>query len=149
MARDSIIDELGLDFKPDYSSKNQDVEKLFKAREDERVDLLKESIVDIKRMISEREFLHKEMMENLDKLNMFIDNSMPKGSFSSDEAIKARHDLVKELLKKKIEIEEIKVEEKLNFWRDVAELKKELREHMKEYRDMESKTSMMDNLLEM
>jgi hypothetical protein len=28
-------------------------------------------------------------------------------------------------------------------------LKKELRDHMKEFRDMESKTSMLDNILEM
>ena len=49
----------------------------------------------------------------------------------------------------KIPLDELKVNEKQNYWRDVAALKKELREHMKEFRDMESKTSMLDSMLEM
>ena len=119
----------------------KDVEKLFKEREDERVELLKESVQDIQTMIQEREKLHKEMLNSLDKIDISINNSMPKIEGESS-------DLMKELIKKKIEIAELKVQEELNFWRDHALLKKELREHMKEFRDMESKTSLVDSILE-
>lgn len=141
----NLLDDLST--KIEYKSK--DVEALFKERQGEQIGLLKESISDIQKMISGRKDLHEEMLNSLDELNIFIDNSMPKGASATSEAIQARQDLTKELLKKKIEIEELKVEEKLNFWRDIAALKKELREHMKEFRDTESKTSMMDSLLDM
>jgi len=123
------------------NDKPKDVEKLFKERQDDRVGLLKESISDIENMLVTREKLNKEMLDSLDKVDMFINNSMPKSGEDT-------HDLMKEMLKKKIEVEELKIEEKLNFWRDQALLKKELREHMKEFRDMESKTSMIDHIME-
>ena len=122
-----------------------DVEKLFKNRQDDRVGLLKESIQDINSMMTDRETLHKELLQKLDKIEMFISDTMPKTNSQSNEAL----GLYKELLKKKVEVGELKVAEKLNFWRDQALLKKELREHMKEFRDMQSKTNMMDNLLDL
>lgn len=141
MVRETIED-IGLGTKLDYKVKDKNVEKLFKERQDARVELLQESITDIQNMLVSRETLHNELLKGIDKLEMFIDNSMPKGSTPAP-------DLMKELLKKKIEMEELKVNEKLNFWKDQALLKKELREHMKEFRDMESKTSMIDNILDM
>ena len=119
------------------------VEKFLKSRDDDRIELIRESIDEINKLISNRADLHKEILDNLGSINLFINNSMPSGD---DESKK---DLLRELIKKKIEIEEIKIEEKLNVWRDQALLKKELREHMKEVRDMESKSSMLDNILDM
>ena len=127
--------------------KDRDVEKLLKERQDDRIGLLKESITDIQQMIIGREELHNEMLKSLDEIDMFINNSMPKSGGAAMDA-NTRQDLMKELLKKKIEIEELKVEEKLNFWRDRAMLKKELREYMKEIGDMQSKTTMMDTILD-
>jgi len=129
------------DVKLNYKDKN--VETLFKERQDDRVELLKESIEDLNSMLSSREQLHTEMFQNLDKIDLFINNSMPKTASGE-----STQDLVKELIKKKIELEEIKLQEALDFWRDQALLKKELREHMKEFRDLQSKTSMLDNILE-
>lgn len=123
-----------------------DVEGLFKERQEEQLKLIQDSIDDIDSMIKERGELHNSMIASMDKLDLFIDNRMP-----AIEAMKgantAAGDIIKELMKKKIEIEEIKLQEKLNYWRDVALLKKELREHKKEFRDLQSKTSMVDNLL--
>jgi hypothetical protein len=138
-------EDLETESKVDYKSK--DVESLFKNRQGEKVDLVQESVKDIQDMIINREKLHNEMMINLTEIDSFINNSMPDQGAASAEAIKIRQDLIKELLKKKIDIEELKVEEKLNFWRDLALLKKELREHMKEVRDMESKSTMLDNIM--
>ena len=141
MRESNVAEELGISENTDYKSR-KDVEELFKNRQEDMIGLLKEGIADIQQLIASREELHNELVSNLDKIELFIDNSMPKVDSGNDA------DLIKELLKKKIEAQEIKLQEKLNFWRDVSSLKKELREHMKEYRDMESKTSMIDNILE-
>lgn len=149
MKKNNIEEELGIAPKVDYKSKDKDVEKLFKERQDDQVDLLEESVSDIKQMIKEREELHIEIIKSLESIDMFINNTMPKPNEAVFGAINdSRQDIIKEMLKKKVEILELKAQERLNFWRDVALLKKELREHMKEYRDMKSKTSMIDNLLE-
>jgi hypothetical protein len=148
LKKDINLDDLGLEAKaPDYKSKDKDVEEIFKNREDERVKLLEESTLDIKEMIVGREELHKEMMISFTKIEAFINNTMPDPGAASSEAIKIRQDLIKELLKKRIELDQLRIDETLNFWRDTALLKKELREHMKEFRDMESKTSMIDTIL--
>jgi hypothetical protein len=100
-------------------------------------------------MIVDRGALHKDIIKSLENIDMFINNTMPKtNEIMFGTMNDSRQKLIQELLKKKIELDELKASEKLNFWRDVALLKKELREHMKEYRDMQSKTSMIDNLLE-
>lgn len=150
MKKTNIEENLGIAAKMDYKPRDDNVERLFKNRQDERVELIEESISDIKKMISEREELHKALLYNLKEMDIFINNSMPKvDSATSRDSVALEKDLIKELLKKKIELEELKIQEKLNVWRDVALLKKELREHMKEFRDTQSKTSMIDNILEM
>ena len=128
---------------------NTDVEKLFKNRQDDRVGLIKEGITDIHNMISERGKLHKQLLDSLVEIELFVDNKMPKFESISTNTLPQKSDIIKELLKKKIEIQELRLQENLNVWRDIALLKKELRDHMKEFRDMESKTSMLDNILEM
>jgi hypothetical protein len=145
LEKDNInLEDLGFKVKTsDYKSKNRDVEEIFKNREDERVKLLEESTLDIKEMIEGREKLHKEMMFSFTKIEAFINNIMPEPGTSSSEGINIRQ----ELIKKRIELDQLRIEEQLNFWRDTALLKKELREHMKEFRDMQSKTSMIDTIL--
>ena len=145
MVKETIEEDTGMSGKLDYKSKDKDLEGLFKNRQDERVGLIEESISDIKDMITERGKLNSEILQSLDKIDIFINNAMPKPELGN---VIHAHELIKELLKKKVEIEELKVKEKLDFWKDIALLKKELREHMKEFRDMQSKTSMIDNILE-
>jgi exonuclease VII large subunit len=128
----------------DNSMQNKDIEKLFKQRQDARVELIKESIEDLRSGIVSRDQLHKEMMASFDKVDNNLNNSMPKLDVGSTGHM---HELFKELTKKKFELEELRIQEKLNVWRDKAALKKELREHMKELRDIESKMSMIDNIL--
>lgn len=126
---------------------DKDIGRLFKDRQADQVKLIQESISDIQSMIKEREELNSKMISSMEKIDLSIDNKIP-----SMEALQgsnpAAAQLMNELMKKKIEIEEIKLQEMLNYWRDVALLKKELREHMKEYRELESKTSMVDSILD-
>jgi len=149
LKKSTIEEELGLKPKIDYKS-GEDVEKVFKARQKDVIGLIEEGIDDINQMINNRETLHKDLLKSLDKIETFINNNMPNTTTgTTDDEVRAKQELIKELLKKKIELAELKVHEELELWKDRALLKKELREHMKEFRDTESKTSMIDNMLEM
>ncbi len=53
-----------------------------------------------------------------------------------------------ELKKKEIEIEEEKVKEKLNTWKDVANLKRELRIHVASFQNKLQHNAMLDNLID-
>lgn len=124
---------------------SQDVENLFKERQNDRVALLQESIKDIQQMLEEREHVHSDLLKQLAKLENTINNQLNQLDLNRADD----KPLATELLKKKVEVEELRLKENLDVWRDKALLKKELREHMKEFRDMESKTSMLGNLLEL
>lgn len=148
------INELSnLNFKDDYKidSKKGDVEKLFNDLKAENVDSVKEVVQDIEFFIKKRIEVNKEIMNHCDKLKLEIDNQTNQfpdinnrlNAQVSGEIIKA----ISELRKKKIEVEEIKISEKLNFFRDVSSLKKELREYVRELKEKESKSSLLDSLI--
>lgn len=134
------------------AAKELDATSLFKNLSADKLESVKEMIEDIEKMIAGRKELNKEILSHLDKVNLEIDNSILQlqgmmnntNVTNSGEVIRT----LGELRKKKIEIEEQKAMEKLNFWRDVAMLKKEMREHMQELREKESKSSLIDTLLE-
>ena len=104
-------------------------------------------------MIKQRASVHKEINEHVGKVQIDIDNTlleMPKLNSTATLNSNLGGELVKaisELKKKKFELEEIKISEKLNLWRDVAALKKELREYVREFKEKESKSDLLDSLL--
>ena len=128
-----------------------DVEKMFKDMKSENVDSVKEVIKDIDFFIAKRVEVNVDIMNHCEKLKLEIDNvamQFPdinnRLNFQvSGEIIKA----ISELRKKKIEVEELKIAEKLNFFRDIATLKKELREYIKELKEKESKSNLLDSLI--
>jgi hypothetical protein len=133
---------------PDITA-TPDATELFKNLSEDKLASVKELIADIEVMIANRNELNKEILKQLDKVNLELDNTITKfqgtaSAANSGEIMK----VLGELRKKKVELEELKLQEKLNFWRDVAQLKKELREHIKELREKESKSSLIDTLLE-
>ena len=142
-----------LDFQDNYKVliPKVDVEKMFKDLKSENVDSVKEVIKDIDFFIAKRVEVNSDIMNHCEKLKMEIDNlalQFPdlnnRLNFQvSGEIIKA----VTELRKKKIEVDELKIAEKLNFFRDVASLKKELREYIKELKEKESKSDLLDSLI--
>ena len=129
-----------------------DATALFKNLSEDKLDSVKELITDIETMMTNRKDLNKEIISHLDKVNLSLDNSILElrsamnntNITNSGEVIKA----LSELKKEKVQLEELKSAEKLNFWRDIATLKKELREHIQELREKESKSDLIDNLLE-
>jgi hypothetical protein len=142
-----------VDFQDNYKVlvPKTDVEKMFKDMKSENVDSVKEVIKDIEFFISKRVEVNSDIMNHCEKLKMEIDNlalQFPdinnRLNFQvSGEIIKA----ISELRKKKIEVDELKIAEKLNFFRDVASLKKELREYIKELKEKESKSDLLDSLI--
>ena len=104
---------------------------------------LKEAIQEIQEQIVFRENLHKEMMQNIEELKSSINNMFPPIPNISAEFQKS----IVELKKKLIEAEEMKVQEKLNCFRDIAQLKKELREWIREFRDKEERANLLDSYL--
>ncbi len=136
---------------PDIT-KDIDATSLFKNLSEDKVQSVKEMINDIETMVLSRKELNNEILSHLDKVNLSLDNTILElrnamnntNVTNSGEVIRA----LGELRKKKVELEELKTAEKLNFWRDVAMLKRELREHIKELREKESKSGLIDSLLE-
>ncbi len=111
--------------------------ELFKAMRADKTGTLKEAIQDIRELINLRGKLHSELTLDMDLIKGELSgviNQMP------DEERKT-------LIARRIELDTAKVEEKLNAFRDIAKLKEELREHLKELRQQESRDNLIDNLL--
>jgi len=111
-----------------------------------KLDSLKERVKEIETMIEERSVLSRKFIkegENMKtNINNFLMENAPKGEDDSEFA-RERADL----RKKQIEISELQLNEKIGCWRDVALLKKEMRESMKELNEKESRAVMLGNIL--
>lgn len=126
------------DIKEDYASTSMD--SLLSDLQDAKIMNIKEVITDIESLIQERKDLQSEVFGDVDKILMNMNN------FLTSDAI----DKVKEaeLREKLLDIESFKLNEKVNAFRDIAALKKELRDRMHEYREQEQNVHMIDNLLQ-
>lgn len=113
----------------------------------ERVESLKDTIIEINEMIKERKILSEDFIKEGERMKTEIKNflleSAPAGEDDSEFARERA-----ELRKKQIEISELQLNEKVNCWRDVSLLKKELREREKELNEKESRSEMLDKILE-
>ena len=126
------------------SQSKSDVEQVFREMRDLKSVSMQEEIKDIELLIHKRDVLHAEIFSDIEAVktmlrNHELDAAMNPGADSKQ---------ISEIRKKGIELEELKVQEKLNHWRDVAELKKELREMVKEARDSDNKTNLLNSLME-
>ena len=138
----------------DYKT-NKDIDitatDMFKNISKDKIEPIKELINEIETLISNREQVHNQMNKSIDKMQLQLDNfllGLPQIKNTGDsnmggEVIKA----MSEFRKKKFELEELRMQEQLNFWRDVALLKRELREYARELKEKESKSDLLDSLL--
>lgn len=117
----------------------------------EKVESLKKSIEEIKESIKEREKLSKEFIEECDKIkteinNFLIENeSYSGGDFSNNERDNAREK--NDLRSQKVDISKAQINEKINSWKDVALLKKELRDKEKELKEREARINEINKIL--
>ncbi len=112
-----------------------------------KVDSLKETVDEIEELIRERKILSSNFIKEAEKMkssiNNFLMENAPKGENDS-EFIRERTDL----RKKQVEISEIQLNEQIACWKDIALLKKELREREKELLEKKSRTEMISKILE-
>ncbi|MFH1451884.1 MAG: hypothetical protein ABIF88_01780 [archaeon] len=114
---------------------------------DIKVDSLKELVEEIENLIKERENLSESFIKEAEKMktdiNNFLLENAPRGEDDS-EFVRERA----ELRKKQIDISEHQLNEKVGCWRDIALLKKELRDKEKELSEKTSRAEMLKGILE-
>jgi hypothetical protein len=114
----------------------------------EKVLSLNQSIGEIKNLIGERENLSTEVFQEGEKIkteiNNFLLENQGKVSEEARDSVREKNDL----RHKKIEISEFQLNERINCWKDVALLKKELRINEMELNEKQERMKVMAGLLE-
>ena len=119
---------------------------LFKTISSVKIDSLKDIIQDINTLIITREHLKAEMFHDLENEKTHINNilqNVPIDASTQPQVI-AEH---LKLRQKLVDLNESKIQEKLNCWRDIALLKRELRENLREAQEKESNLGILDKLM--
>ena len=119
--------------------------QIFEKMQEEKTSSLKDSIEDINRLIVQREKLSKELLSDMDKIKFEVGNIITRVA-SELGGVESKKEQIM-LKQKQVEIEEVKVQEKLNCWRDIAALKQELREREQELKEKETRLGMIDDLI--
>lgn len=111
-----------------------------------KVDSLKDQVNEVETMVKERNLLSRKFIKEGEKMktniNNFLLENAPKGEDDS-EFTRERA----ELRKKQMDISELQLNEKIGCWRDIALLKKEMRESIKELSEKESRAEMLGRIL--
>ena len=105
---------------------------------------LKEVIDEIKFLIEQREEMSKVILSECDSIKLEIKNFLMLNKAVDAEDFKERNGL----RLKQIEISEIQLNEKVNCWRDVAQLKQELRERQKELSEKQGRGGILSGILD-
>ena len=132
---------------PEYPSENMwNTSEEFDSMGKANIDSLKELVEEIETLMEEREELSESFIKEAEKMktniNNFLTENAPKGEDDSEFARERS-----ELRKKQIDISELQLNEKVGCWRDIALLKKELRENEKELNEKESRAQMLGKIL--
>lgn len=111
-----------------------------------KLESLENNIKELENMIKERNTLSgnfiKEGEKMKDNIKTFLIENAPEGEGDSEFARERS-----ELRKKQIDISELQLNEKVNCWRDIALLKKEFRENIKELNEKKSRADMLEKIL--
>ncbi len=110
----------------------------------EKINSLKNSVNEIEYLINQRESLSKSLSDEVEKIKMDIENFLLKNVAVDSEDFKERSGL----RQKQIEVSELQLNERVTCWKDVALLKKELRECQKELSEKQERLNMFDEILE-
>lgn len=111
-----------------------------------KLESLENNIKELNAMIEERNTLSENFIkegENMkSNIKAFLIENAPEGEGDSEFARERA-----ELRKKQIDISELQLNEKVNCWRDIALLKKEFRENIKELNEKKSRADMLEKIL--
>jgi predicted nucleotidyltransferase len=122
--------------------KSASVEGIMKDLQGAKIMSIKEVIDDINELIGVREKLQKEVFGDIDKALSSINNFLNTRSsqVGPTEELSIREKL--------LDLETFRMQEKINAFRDIAALKKELRDRVQEYKEQEHNATVLDNLLQ-
>ncbi len=114
----------------------------------ERVESLKKAIKEINSLVNERKALSLEFIKEGETIkseisNLILENESTLRALGQDEAIIEKN----ALRNKKVEISELQMNEKINCWKDIALLKKELRIYEKELSEKEGRIRELNDIL--
>ena len=129
--------------KPEKTGKSFEEESL-KEIGKEKINSLKNAIQDIEFLIEEREELSKNFSNEIEKIKNEIETFLINNEAEDAEGFKERNGL----RQKQVEVSELQLNEKINCWRDVALLKKEMRERQKELSEKQERIAMLEQMLE-
>lgn len=122
--------------------KDSSVDGLLKDLQGGKMMSMKELMDDIETLINERKTLKKEVFEDAEKILISMNNFLAS---KADRLEAVEEVTIKEKL---LDIESFKLQEKINAFRDIAALKKELRDRTQEFKEKENNISIIDELLD-
>lgn len=128
--------------KKKHEDNKLEVEYIFKDLQNKKLGSIKEVIDDIQSLIEERKTLKDEIFEDLEKVSLKINN------FLTEKQDELKPEEIVELKRKIVDIDEAKAHEKLNAWRDVSALKKELREYLRELKEKKDGYNMLESMVD-
>ena len=135
------LDDCYVLMKKKQEDSNLEVEYIFKDLQDKKLGSIKDVIDDINSLITERIKLRDDIFQDLEKLALKINNFLTE----KQDDLKAEE--IVELKRKVVDIEESKTQEKLNAWRDVSSLKKEVREYIRELKEKKEGINALENMI--
>ncbi len=109
-----------------------------------KIDSLKEAIEEIEEMIKQRGKISSALNEEADKIKNKMENLLLSSDLRDSDSV--REQLA--FRQKQVEISEMQLNEIVNCWRDIAQLKKELREDQRELSEKQSRMEMLNKILE-
>lgn len=122
-------------------SLGDDIDDVLKGMQTDGINSIKGIITDIEDLIEKRMELSAEIFQDLEKLKIVINTLL-----SGKEKDMTAGEII-EVKKKDIEVEEAKIREKLDRFKDILNLKRELRIHIADFNDKVNKMNMLDDLM--
>lgn len=113
----------------------------------EKISALKESIKEINSLITNRQSLSKQFFEDGEKIKTEINNYILENDriplADQREILREKNDL----RHKKVEIAESQLKERIDCWKDIANLKKERRIYERELQERLARLNMLNDFL--
>jgi hypothetical protein len=114
----------------------------------EKIESLKVVVDEIQNLISEREKLSGDVINDAEKEKRAIDNFMLDVEAKMEAGdIEGERERIA-LRQKRVDVSELQLHERISAWQDIARLKQELRERQQELREKLGRMEMFGKLLE-
>lgn len=110
----------------------------------EKVDALKTCVLEIEELIEEREVLSQKIFQESEKEKISINNFLNENQAIDSDDVRERIGLRQKI----VELSELQLNEKITSWKDIAQLKQELREIQRELTEKEERRNMISRILE-